>query len=410
MTALLALALAALLPLGTAHLLAVLLLRGAPPAGEERARRLVSFRLAAFFVGFAQIQIAWMAGARAAGAAGSTASVVAGALAAAVAFLVGGVGRRVEDPPADPSTVLGTLVLRARMLPWFGGTAAAAALCAALPVVAADGAVRWAWVALALLVSGLGAAYGGIVASVLLGTLRPAGAAVRAIAEEAAAGEHVAVRFVLRLPTRGARFANAAAVPWARAMVVTDRIVELLTPEELRAVLAHEAGHLSEPLRVGAARLGSATLLLFTLTTGTRIAEAEGVQPLIAGGVAVVLALGILAGVSRLARGMEERADARACATVGAAPLAEALRKLHADGQMPMVTGARRVHPDLYDRLVALGVDPGPRPAPPDRRRGLIVGLGLAAAIAFLGLQLIALVAGNDDTGDDAATWTAAAR
>ncbi len=350
-------------------------------------------------VGFAQIQLALMAGARAAGPPGTVRGLLAGALAAAVAFLAGGVGRRVEDPPADRSTVLGTLLLRARLLPWFGGTAAAAALCLAFPVVTDDGEVRWGWAAAALVVSALGVAYGGIVTSVLVGALRPAGAAVRAIAEDAAGREQVALRFVLRLPTRGARFANAAAIPWARAMVVTDRIVELLTPDELRAVLAHEAGHLSEPLRVVAARLGSATLLLFMLTTGTRIADAEGVHPVAAAGVALALALGILAGVRRLARGMEERADARAGVTVGPALLAEALRKLHVDGQMPMVTGARRVHPDLYNRLTALGVDPGPRPGPPNRRRGLVVGLGLAGAVMFLGLQLLTVVAAVEEGG-----------
>ena len=44
-------------------------------------------------------------------------------------------------------------------------------------------------------------------------------------------------------------------IPWARTMVVTDRIVSILTPDELRAVLAHEAGHLSEGWSVIAARL-----------------------------------------------------------------------------------------------------------------------------------------------------------
>jgi Zn-dependent protease with chaperone function len=391
--ALLALALAALLPLGTARLLAAVFLQGAPPAGEERARRLLPFRLAALFVGFAQIQLAWMAGARASG-------TVGGALAAAVAFLAGGVGRRIEDPPGDRSTVLGALVLRARLLPWFAGTAAAALLSAALPVVAegegaAARAVHWGWVAPALLVSAFGAAYGGLLASVLLRALRPAGAAASAIAREVAAREGTSLRFVLRLPTRGARFANAAAIPWARAMVVSDRLVELLTPDELRAVLAHEAGHLSEPPRVVAARLGSAAFLLFALTTGPRIAEALGVHPLVAGGAAVALGLGVLGALRRVARGMEERADAHASVIVGAAPLAEALRKLHADGQMPLVTGSRRVHPDLYDRLTALGVDPGPRPAPPPRNHGLVVGLALGGAILLAGLQLVAFVAGE---------------
>ena len=48
--AVLALAFAALLPLGTARLLAAIFLQGAPAAGEGRARRLLPFRAAAFFV------------------------------------------------------------------------------------------------------------------------------------------------------------------------------------------------------------------------------------------------------------------------------------------------------------------------------------------------------------------------
>jgi Zn-dependent protease with chaperone function len=399
------LVLAALAPILTAEILAAVLLRGAPDRGEERARRLVPFRTAAFLVGFAQIQVAWMAGARV--MAESAAPVVFGAIAAAIAFLAGGVGRRVEEPPGvhpadrpravrdDRSTVWGAMLLRARLLPWFAGTSAAAAASAALPVVGEDGTIHGWMVLLSLALSVIGVAYGGLAASVLFRALVPAGAAVRAIAEDVAAREKTSLRLVLRLPTQGARFANAAAIPWARTMVVTDRIVELLTEDELRAVLAHEAGHLSEPPRVVAARLGSGALLLFSLTTATRVAEALGVPVALAAATGIMAAIVLLLGVRRLARGMEERADARAKETVGPAPLAEALRKLHADGQMPMVTGARRVHPDLYDRLTALGVDPGPRPAPPPRRRGLVVGGALAGMIVLGGVQILGIFAGR---------------
>src|SRR6185436_748232 len=108
-----------------------------------------------------------------------------------------------------------------------------------------------------------GVAYGGLAASVLLRALLPATADVQAIAREIAAREKTSLRLVLRLPTDGARFANAAAIPWARTMVVTDAAASLLTPDELRAVLAHEAGHLSESPFAALARLGVATLALF---------------------------------------------------------------------------------------------------------------------------------------------------
>jgi hypothetical protein len=96
---------------------------------------------------------------------------------------------------------------------------------------------------------------------------------------------------------------------------------------------------------------------------------------------AFALAVPALLFVRRLARAMEERADARARSTVGSAPLADALTKIHDDARMPLVTGARRVHPDLYDRLVACGRDPGPRPSPPRRRAGVVAGVLVSAAL-----------------------------
>ncbi|MDQ3033729.1 MAG: M48 family metalloprotease, partial [Myxococcota bacterium] len=172
--------------------------------------------------------------------------------------------------------------------------------------------------------------------------------------------------------------------PWARTMVVTDRIAALLTPAELRAVLAHEAGHLSEGPWVIGARLGTAILLLFVLTTGLRVGGAlhpDGATIALIGG--VLIAIPALIAVRRLARRMEERADARARSTAGSASLADALSKIHVDARMPMVTGAKRVHPDLYDRLVACGRDPGPRPKPPKRRAGMIAGLVLGGVLVL---------------------------
>jgi Zn-dependent protease with chaperone function len=398
------LTLAAAGPFATARLLAAIFLRGAPDAGEARARRLVPFRLAAGIVGFAQIQLAWMAGARAlapplVARQGVGLATAFGLAMAVITFVAGGVARRVEEPPGDRSTAVGAATLRLRIIPWFLGSVLAVQAIDALPVIAEGAApeVRWGWVAVALGLAALGVAYGGLLASIALRALVPATPAVRALAHDVAAREGVKLAMVLRLPTPGTRFANAAAIPWARAMVVTDAITELLTTEELRAVLAHEAGHLSEPPRVVAGRLGAATMILFALTTGTRLAGVYGGSATVVTWASFAFAGALLLGVRRLARSMEERADARARATVGGEALASALAKLHAHAQMPMVTGARRVHPDLFDRLTALGVDPGPRPPPPSRRSGLAVGLLLGAAILGGGYLLTAALVDSSD-------------
>jgi Zn-dependent protease with chaperone function len=380
-----AIAIAAGLPFVTARLLAAIFLRGAPGGGEERARRLAPFRTAAMLAGFAQIQVAWIAGASALDT--QLGAVALGMTAAAIAFVMGGVARRVEEPPHARSSALGAALLRLRILPWFLGPGLAAGAASALPVL--DGAsIRWPFAALSLLLCAFGVAYGGLLALLATRAIRPATPEVRALARDVAAREQTSLALVLRLPTPGVRFANAAAIPWARAMIVTDSITELLSADELRAVLAHEAGHLSEPPIVLLARLGGASLLVFTLTTGTRLAEARGLDPTFAGIGGLALAAVFFLLVRKLARRMEERADARALATVGGAPLAAALTKLHAYAQMPMVTGARRVHPDLFDRLAALGVETGPRPQPPPRRSGVLVGLVLAAILIGGGFWL----------------------
>lgn len=409
----------ALVPIASARaLFALLVPRLAPDDPREEARLLAPFRSAAFVVGLVQLQLAWMLGASALGPAlVSSPSAIAcelfGALCAITAFGAGGVGRLVEERDRSWRATRAAIALRLRLVPWFGGPVIAAGLAARLPSIAwEDGevVVRWGVVALALLVVAIGTAYGGLMLAVASRALLPASAEVRAIAQAAARAEGVSLFAVLRLPTGAARLANAAAIPWARTMVVSDRIVELLAPSELRAVLAHEAGHLSEGWAVVGTRLGVAVTLLFLLTTGVRVGAALHPDGAV---IALVLGIGLavpsLLGVRRLARRMEERADARARSTAGGAALADALSKIHADARMPMVTGARRVHPDLYDRLVACGRDPGPRPSPPRRRAGTIVGLAVGGAmvLAFFAVERMTRIdlAEAPIAGASAARW-----
>lgn len=390
----LAVLLAAALPQLTARLLAWIYLRDLPPGGDERARLLQPFRRAALLTGLGQLQLAWMVGVGALGPRlaphpSAPRALAFGAACALVAFLSGGLARRIERPPSQRATAWGVIRLRLRVVPWLLGPVAIGIGAASLPVVHGQGEqarLAWGWIGLALLTCGLGVAYGGLLASLVTTALRPAGAALRELAREVAHAEGARLALVLRLPTPGVRFANAAAIPWARTMVIADDTVDLLREEQLRAVLAHEAAHLSERPVVGLTRVGAATLILFSLTVGGRLAAPFGTWASVAALVgSVILAVALFLTVRRLARRMEERADAHAEANVGAVPLAEALRKLHAYAQMPMSTGRKRIHPDLHDRLHALGVDLGPRPPPPPKGG---TRLGLLLAVALVGLPL----------------------
>ncbi len=389
----LVLAMAALAPIASARSLYALLVGRGASDGDAGLARLAQFRRAAFIVGLGQVWgAAVLAQASIGPALASTPwSALLPPLAAMVAFCAGGVGRLVEsDARMTRGAIAAAVTLRLRMLAFLAGPLVVIELAHRLPRVGADGALRYEMLGLAMALIALGIAYGGLLSSVLLGALRRATDPVVAMAREVAAREGVRLVAVLRLPTSaGSRFANAAAFPWARTMVVTDRIVELLEPDELRAVLAHEAGHLSEPAWVGAARIAIATLLVWTLGIALPIAVAASPEhglALSAG--ALAGALTMLVAWLRVARRLEHRADDRAIETVGGPPLASALSKLAALARAPSAsTGIFRTHPDLHDRLARCGVEVGPRPPRVSTRLGALVGvlvlIGLGSVVAL---------------------------
>lgn len=394
----LALLVAALVPLLTGRLLSFTLLGDLADEGSERAASLAPYRRAAFIVGLAQIQLAWMLGVHALGpglveAPFGFGALSFGLLCAVVAFAAGGVARRDEQREASRGTIADTILLRVRMAPWFIGPGLVAVSTSWLPVVGldeGDWVVAWPWVLAAFAACFMGAAYAGPLLGRLTLGFRRADERVTRLAREVAAREGTPLWFVWRLPTRSVPFANAAAVPWARLVVVTDAASELLDDGQLSAVLAHEAGHLSEGPRVALLRLLGVTLLLVALTTGVPLL---GLLDSSSAGVAVaalvVAGVGLLILLRRLARSMEIRADERARATSNAEDLASALEALHEFSDAPATTGAKRVHPDLFDRLAACGREQGERPAPPPKG-GRMLGV-------FIGAMLLAAPAGADE-------------
>jgi hypothetical protein len=384
-----ALLLMGLLPFATARLLGWAYLGDLPAEGEERRRRLVPFRRAAAVAGVAQVQLAWVVGVTRLGPTlvdepGGPLSLLLGALYATIAFLGGGVARRIEEPADARRSAKSALMLRLRLIPFVAAPVAVGIATTRLPLVVVDAdqrAISWGYAALAFALCFAAVAYGGLLVSVVTRALRRADAALSRRIAVAAKREGIDRVLALVLPTGNARFVNAAALPWARTVVVTEAATLHLSDDELDAVLAHEAAHLSEGPKVALLRLSAAALVLFALMPGLAIAFGIGFDRSGIGYAALfVFAALAFRHARRLARRMEERADAHALEHLGGASLASALRRLAELTQRPIISGGRRIHPGLWDRLVSLGDDPGPKPEPLPKAPGFVLGGALFLA------------------------------
>lgn len=197
----------------------------------------------------------------------------------------------------------------------------------------------------------------------LLGLVRPASARLQALVDTTSAAMGVPVRATWELTSSAA---NAFAFVTTRELGFSRKLVAVCTDDELRAICAHELGHLSETRWTLAGRLMGALTLFPMIYARPAWALAGG------GGLGFLglLVLGIWYGNLRLARSMEKRADHVAREGVeDAASYARGLERLHRTNLAPAVLkpGAAQTHPNLYDRMLAAGVTPDyPRPAVPD--------------------------------------------
>jgi hypothetical protein len=204
-------------------------------------------------------------------------------------------------------------------------------------------------------------------------------------------------------------FANAYAWPHLHTVAVTKAAADLLTPKELEAVFAHEIGHISEPLSRRIARMGMLAMPQFVVVA-IYFLMSMGYSLLVSVTAASVLLALFGVQIGRQLAGAEERADDVAKSIEeNAAVYASALEKLHRFNLIPAVTGQRVVgHPDLYDRLIAVGATPAfARPKAPTRGRGE-AAVAVAMFIAFMGAALLKVgpfVATVAPTSDAVNTW-----
>lgn len=191
--------------------------------------------------------------------------------------------------------------------------------------------------------------------------------------------------------------ANAFALAGAGAIVLTRGLLARLPPAAVAAVIGHERHHLAE------GRSARRRLLPLVPVAGLPlvVALARDGAPLGALGALGAIAVLVLL-LARRARAHAHAAEHAADGHTESSPadMAAALEAIYAANLLPAVLGPlRRAHPDLVDRLAALGAPPTwPVPPPPRPAPTLLVGLGAAALclalpVATLGLHVLVLIA-----------------
>ncbi len=166
--------------------------------------------------------------------------------------------------------------------------------------------------------------------------------------------------------------ANAFALPKHRMILVTPMVERLLEPDLMKAILAHEMGHLAETETHGSIRIlraSSPVVILLAIPLAGLLD-----WPLLPAAT-VVLYLVMLRRFHAWSSARETDADSFAGGTTGG-PLkfARALERIHELGETPAVMGRKEsTHPELVQRLAELGYTPEwSAPDPPSRARTMI--------------------------------------
>ena len=230
-------------------------------------------------------------------------------------------------------------------------------------------------------------AWGGVWLSRKLGTLTPAPEKWKQLVVETA--KEMGVDPLPRVFVANTAMLNAFAYPTGHAVFFTRPLLETLPEEQIRALAEHELGHLQEGTGSHLLRV-SQPLIYFPILCLNPLASHFDFP------VALFISLGGFFLASRLYARFLRKAEFEAD-TAGpdeessSTDLAEALTRLHQENLIPAVLprGGFKSHPDLYDRLLALGVTPDyerpPVPVP------ALMAMFAFAWILICGILLIAL-------------------
>ncbi len=223
--------------------------------------------------------------------------------------------------------------------------------------------------------------HGGVPLLRFLGMLTPASPRIESIVRQVAerSGSLAPQAYTLRWSP-----ANAMAFPFVFAVAVTPALEKILTDEELLAVISHEFEHLRETRAQKLTRLLGIPSLFCLFSSPVWMKE-FGLAGLIMANAIVCVAARML---GRFSRQMETQADAQAKREHEDPKIyAGALEKLYEHNLVPAVHQGKHSHPNLYDRLLAVGFTPAyPRPKAPSRvanRFALIILIACLAASQF---------------------------
>lgn len=158
--------------------------------------------------------------------------------------------------------------------------------------------------------------------------------------------------------------ANAFAYPLRQTIIVTERLLEVLTPKEVAAVVAHELGHLKE----GRQAWLRFTLLWFVCATSFAYPFIDPDAKMLFFWTAFAVFFALVFALRAWSRRREHDADALAVDATDAVSYACALAKLYEVNLYP-ATQRGGSHPSLFDRLERAGITPDyPRPPLPSRK------------------------------------------
>lgn len=165
---------------------------------------------------------------------------------------------------------------------------------------------------------------------------------------------------VAHLPAPSPFLTHAAALPWLRTVLVTDGLFRRAPDSHWRALVRYEIGGAREARAERAARWSISVPLSLVVFIAANAVGANSPQKLVA---ATVLAVVFTAAASWFANRQAPSTLALDAEGPTMQELAQTLRSLPPrHGQALPRTSLRPLGPALYDRLFALGHDPGRRP------------------------------------------------
>lgn len=224
---------------------------------------------------------------------------------------------------------------------------------------------------------------GGVRLMRALRLLKPASTRLEALVATTSAAMGVPVRATWEMVGSEA---NALALVATRELAFTSKLLAVASDDDLKAICAHELGHLSEGRWTLAGRLTGALVLFPIIFVRPAYGLAQEAGLAFLGFIILFIWLGNL----KLSQAMEKRADKVARESVEeTAAYARALELFYRVNQAPAVIkkGTGQIHPDLYDRMEAAGLKPDyPRPAAPSSQSWSSYFMSIVTVIAGLAL------------------------